>query len=90
MSFAKGFNHRKYKATPTVALSDRQWPNNTIESAPKWCSVDLRDGNQALVEPMTVESGLLTASLKVKRKVVVDTYSGEIEALYSGAAAERS
>lgn len=66
MSFAKGFNHRKYKATPTVALSDRQWPNNTIESAPKWCSVDLRDGNQALVEPMTVEQKLRMWDLLVK------------------------
>ncbi|QQD19313.1 2-isopropylmalate synthase [Spongiibacter nanhainus] len=66
MSFAKGFNHRKYKATPTVALSDRQWPNNTIDSAPKWCSVDLRDGNQALVEPMTVEQKLRMWDLLVK------------------------
>ena len=66
MSFAKGFNHRKYKATPTVALKDRQWPNNTIDSAPKWCSVDLRDGNQALVEPMTVEQKLRMWDLLVK------------------------
>jgi 2-isopropylmalate synthase len=49
------FNHRKYKAFPTVDLPDRQWPNQKITEAPAWCSVDLRDGNQALIDPMTVE-----------------------------------
>ena len=36
-----------------ILLEDRTWPDNTITKAPAWCSVDLRDGNQALVEPMT-------------------------------------
>ncbi len=44
--------YEKYSAYPTVKISDRKWPNKTITSAPIWCSVDLRDGNQALVEPM--------------------------------------
>src|SRR5205807_7406407 len=35
-----------------LALADRQWPNRQIEKAPLWCSVDLRDGNQALIDPM--------------------------------------
>src|SRR5687767_15504579 len=35
-----------------LALPDRQWPNRQIEKAPLWCSVDLRDGNQALIDPM--------------------------------------
>jgi 2-isopropylmalate synthase len=42
----------KYRAFPTVDLPDRMWPMHVIDHAPLWCSVDLRDGNQALVEPM--------------------------------------
>ena len=38
-----------------IPLEDRQWPNNEITHAPIWCSVDLRDGNQALYSPMTTE-----------------------------------
>ncbi len=45
----------KYQAYPRVPLSDRQWPGKVIEKAPRWCSVDLRDGNQALIEPMGSE-----------------------------------
>ena len=45
----------KYTPTPSVRLDDRQWPSKTIEKAPAWCSVDLRDGNQALIEPMDSE-----------------------------------
>lgn len=48
MSFASG----KYQPYAQVPLVDRTWPNNTITEAPTWCSVDLRDGNQALVDPM--------------------------------------
>lgn len=48
------FDHRKYQAFPRVNLNDRTWPNQQITAAPQWCSVDLRDGNQALVEPMSV------------------------------------
>ncbi|MCB1705681.1 MAG: 2-isopropylmalate synthase [Halioglobus sp.] len=47
------FDHRKYKAFPPIAMPNRRWPDRTIEKAPRWCSVDLRDGNQALIEPMT-------------------------------------
>jgi len=43
--------HRYRPATP-VGLSDRSWPDQVVTQAPRWCSVDLRDGNQALVEPM--------------------------------------
>ncbi|PZO81828.1 MAG: 2-isopropylmalate synthase [Mesorhizobium amorphae] len=42
----------KYQAYPHVPLSDRTWPDKRIEKAPIWCSVDLRDGNQALIDPM--------------------------------------
>ena len=49
------FDHRKYRPFPTIRKDDRRWPSQRIEQAPQWCSVDLRDGNQALIEPMTVE-----------------------------------
>jgi 2-isopropylmalate synthase len=45
----------KYAAFPPVDLPDRRWPGQTISKPPIWCSVDLRDGNQALVEPMDAE-----------------------------------
>ena len=44
--------YKKYSAYPPVKNLDRTWPNKTITIAPIWCSVDLRDGNQALIEPM--------------------------------------
>ena len=44
---------QKYKAFKPIALKDRTWPDQVIEEAPRWCTVDLRDGNQALIEPMT-------------------------------------
>jgi 2-isopropylmalate synthase len=47
------FDHRKYQAFKPIAKPDRRWPDRVIEKAPRWCSVDLRDGNQALIEPMT-------------------------------------
>jgi len=50
----KAFNHNKYLPAPSVPIVNRQWPNRRIEKAPIWASVDLRDGNQALIEPMTV------------------------------------
>ena len=43
----------KYKAYVPIVLTDRTWPNRVIDKAPLWCSVDLRDGNQALIDPMT-------------------------------------
>src|SRR5271167_3773967 len=45
----------KYRAYAPIVLPDRQWPSKVISKAPIWCSVDLRDGNQALIEPMGVE-----------------------------------
>ncbi|MBQ0759133.1 MAG: 2-isopropylmalate synthase [Gammaproteobacteria bacterium] len=60
------FNHSKYRPTPVIAIPDRQWPNNAIEQTPQWCSVDLRDGNQALVEPMNVQQKLRMWDLLVK------------------------
>ena len=48
------FNHEKYQSFKPVNLRQRQWPNHVINQAPRWCSVDLRDGNQALVQPLSV------------------------------------
>ncbi|WP_374331234.1 2-isopropylmalate synthase [Aestuariivirga sp.] len=45
----------KYRPFPQVQLTNRQWPNNTITKPPIWCSVDLRDGNQSLIEPMGLD-----------------------------------
>ena len=45
----------KYKSFKPIKLENRQWPTQIINKAPTWCSVDLRDGNQALIEPMGVE-----------------------------------
>lgn len=49
---------RKYRPFPPVHLPDRQWPNRVLTRAPLWCSVDLRDGNQALAVPMNVSQKL--------------------------------
>jgi hypothetical protein len=48
----------KYRPYPPVHLPQRQWPNKTLSHAPVWCSVDLRDGNQALIQPMSLEKKL--------------------------------
>ncbi len=48
------FNPGKYRPAPAIQMANRQWPNRTIDRAPIWASVDLRDGNQALLEPMNV------------------------------------
>lgn len=56
----------KYRPFESVPIEDRTWPDKTIEKAPVWCSVDLRDGNQALINPMTVEQKLEFFDLLVK------------------------
>ena len=48
-------NSKKYEAYPTVPMTERKWPTRAIKEAPIWCSVDLRDGNQALEVPMTLD-----------------------------------
>ena len=48
----------KYRPFPPVRLPDRQWPDRVLTTAPRWCSVDLRDGNQALAVPMNVSQKL--------------------------------
>lgn len=63
----------KYVPFKPIELNDRQWPSNTIKEAPVWCSVDLRDGNQALIEPMNLEEKLLFF------KTLVDMGFKEIE-----------
>ena len=60
------FSHSKYIPYPLVGLKDRTWPDEEIKKAPLWCSVDLRDGNQALIEPMNVSQKLQMFKLLVK------------------------
>ena len=59
-------NYARYKRNPVIDLKDREWPNKEIIKAPIWCSVDLRDGNQALIEPMVVEEKIEFFNLLVK------------------------
>lgn len=59
-------NYKKYKRVPVVDYKEREWANKQIEKAPLWCSVDLRDGNQALIEPMVVEEKIEMFQLLVK------------------------
>ncbi|MCD7725458.1 MAG: 2-isopropylmalate synthase [Clostridiales bacterium] len=47
-------NYKRYRKNPVVDYPEREWPGKEIEQAPVWCSVDLRDGNQALIDPMVV------------------------------------
>ena len=56
----------KYRAFESVPLKNRTWPSKVIEKAPIWCSVDLRDGNQALVNPMGIEQKIEFFKLLVK------------------------
>jgi 2-isopropylmalate synthase len=60
------FDYRKYAAFKPVRKTDRRWPDQVIEKAPAWCAVDLRDGNQALVKPMTVAQKQRLFDLLVK------------------------
>ena len=59
-------NYQKYKRVPVLDYKERQWPDKEIQKAPIWCSVDLRDGNQALIDPMVVEEKLEFFNLLVK------------------------
>ena len=60
------FDPSKYRAFPPTGLTDRTWPDHVIDHAPRWCSVDLRDGNQALIEPMSVVQKLRLFTLLVQ------------------------
>lgn len=51
-------NYKKYRKIPEVKIENREWPGRTIDRAPIWCSVDLRDGNQALEVPMNLDQKL--------------------------------
>jgi 2-isopropylmalate synthase len=57
---------QRYEAFTPIDLNDRTWPNNKITKAPRWCAVDLRDGNQALIDPMTPDRKRKMFELLVK------------------------
>jgi len=59
-------NFKKYRPYPPVRLTDRTWPDQVITKAPVWCSVDLRDGNQALIQPMNLEEKLEMFQLLIR------------------------
>ena len=59
-------NYQRYRRNPVVDYPEREWPNKQIEKAPIWCSVDLRDGNQALIDPMVVEEKIEMFQMLVK------------------------
>ena len=59
-------NYKRYKRVPVVHYPERQWPDKEIQKAPIWCSVDLRDGNQALIDPMNVEEKMEMFRLLLK------------------------
>ena len=59
-------NYKRYKRNPVVDYPEREWPNKEIEKAPIWCSVDLRDGTPALIEPMVVEEKMEFFNMLVK------------------------
>ena len=59
-------NVERYQRVPVVHYPERDWPGKEIQKAPAWCSVDLRDGNQALVEPMVVEEKIEMFNLLVE------------------------
>ncbi|MEO1358471.1 MAG: 2-isopropylmalate synthase, partial [Pseudomonadota bacterium] len=69
----------KYRPFPAIALADRTWPNKTITRAPIWMSTDLRDGNQALFEPMNAERKMRMF------KMLVQIGFKEIEAAFPAA-----
>ncbi len=75
------FNHKKYRAFAPIQKTDRRWPNRVISVAPDWCSVDLRDGNQALIEPMSPSQKLEMF------KLLVDVGFKEIEVGFPAASA---
>jgi len=72
---------KKYRPYPGVKLPNRTWPDKNIDKAPRWCSVDLRDGNQALVQPMNLKQKLELFQL------LVDVGFKEIEVGFPSASA---
>ena len=59
-------NYKRYRRNPVIRYPEREWPNKEIEKAPVWCSVDLRDGNQALIDPMVVSEKIELFEYMVK------------------------
>ena len=59
-------NYKRYKRNPVLNYQEREWPDKEIMKAPIWCSVDLRDGNQALIEPMNVDEKMEMFNLLLK------------------------
>ena len=63
-------NYARYQPFTPVDLPDRTWPIAVITEAPRWCAVDLRDGNQALIDPMTPQRKLRMQRSKLTQTLV--------------------
>src|SRR5215210_6679010 len=63
---SSGMPIHRYRAFPPIDLPDRTWPTRTITQAPRWHSTDLRDGNQALIDPMSPARKLMMFKLLVR------------------------
>ena len=64
--------YRPFHKQIVVDLPDRTWPDKVIEKAPRWCAVDLRDGNQALIDPMDTDRKLvMLVSLRRRRLTLI-------------------
>jgi hypothetical protein len=85
------FDHRKYRPAPRVPAFNRQWPDRELTHAPIWVSEDLRDGNQALLEPMTVEQKQLNIHAVVvnNKQVFIHKYHGAFLGASVAGAAEK-
>ena len=59
-------NYQRYRRNPVIHYPEREWVNKEIQKAPIWCSVDLRDGNQALIDPMIVSEKIELFEYMVK------------------------
>ena len=66
----------KYRPFPQINLPDRQWPSQTITKAPRWLSTDMRDGNQALVDPMDAEKKAEKSNKVRKGDLTLDESEG--------------
>ena len=61
-----GMPHRRYRPFPPIDLPDRTWPTRRVDRTPRWLSTDLRDGNQALIDPMSPARKMTMFDLLVK------------------------
>ena len=73
-----GMPVHRYRAFPPIDIADRTWPDHQITKAPRWLSTDLRDGNQALIDPMSPERKRIMFDMLVRQAIAMsDKYAYE-------------